>query len=87
MEAIIGGTPEGAAAAAAAKAARTSPEAGADAVQKENNPQWNIPSEDQTAKRIMNLLSEIGSSTLDSPTYANRNVVNCNRCTGRLMVL
>ena len=45
----------------------------------------NIP-EDNTAQRIMHLLTELGSSNLvHSPSFAERNFLHCPNCTGRLL--
>ncbi len=48
--------------------------------------QWtNIP-EDNTAQRIMHLLTELGSSNLvEAPSFAERNFLHCTNCTGRLL--
>ena len=45
----------------------------------------NIP-EDNTAQRIMHLLTELGSSNLvNSPSFAERNFLHCPNCTGRIL--
>jgi hypothetical protein len=47
-------------------------------------PSWNIPEDDHTAQRIMNLLTEMGSSNLVL-NYDDTHFLHCINCTGRIL--
>ena len=69
--------------------ATTSPDSSSHSIKHNNNSrQLNIPAEDETAQRIMHLLSEIGNSNMvEKMAFSDRNFVNCAHCTGKLMLV
>jgi hypothetical protein len=50
--------------------------------------QWDIPVEDNTAQKIMHLLSEIGHSNIvEKVPFSERNFLPCACCTGKLQIV
>ncbi len=90
VEAIVGdnqSTSQGSGAQSKANPAPSTPPPPPYPATSSSSTQSNIPDEN-TAQRIMHLLTELGSSNLvQSPSFAERNFLHCPNCTGRLLNL